>query len=70
VLAWIGGLTHTFTEGSDAGQVWFIALILLTAAPTFALLALRLRVGRARRSQAGARSSRAGEPRPALGESG
>jgi methionine sulfoxide reductase heme-binding subunit len=70
VLAWIGGLIHTFTEGSDAGQVWFIALILLTAAPAFVLLALRIRVRRARRSQVGARSSRAGDPRPALGESG
>jgi sulfoxide reductase heme-binding subunit YedZ len=57
VLAWIGGLVHTFTEGTDAGQLWFVALILLTAAPAFVLLAMRLSV---RRSQ----------PAPALGESG
>lgn len=42
-LAWIGGLVHTFSEGTDAGQLWFIALILLTAAPALVLLAVRLR---------------------------
>jgi methionine sulfoxide reductase heme-binding subunit len=41
-LAWILGLVHTFTEGSDRGQLWFIALILVTAAPTFVLLIARL----------------------------
>jgi len=40
-LAWLFGLVHTFTEGTDAGQLWFIALILLTAAPALALLAAR-----------------------------
>lgn len=42
LLAWIFGLVHTFTEGTDAGQLWFIALILLTAAPALVLLAARL----------------------------
>lgn len=60
VLAWIGGLVHTFTEGSDAGQLWFIALILLTAAPAFVLLTIRV----------GARRTRHSRPTPALGESG
>jgi sulfoxide reductase heme-binding subunit YedZ len=46
VLAWIGGLVHTFTEGTDAGQLWFVALILLTAAPATVLLVMRLRVRR------------------------
>jgi methionine sulfoxide reductase heme-binding subunit len=40
-LAWLFGLVHTFTEGTDAGQLWFIALILLTAAPALALLVAR-----------------------------
>lgn len=40
-LAWLGALVHTFTEGTDAGQLWFIALILLTAAPALALLTIR-----------------------------
>lgn len=46
-LAWAFGLMHTFTEGTDAGQLWFIALIVLTAAPALVLLAKRLVVGRA-----------------------
>jgi methionine sulfoxide reductase heme-binding subunit len=41
-LAWLFGLIHTFTTGSDAGQLWFIALILLTAAPALVLLTVRL----------------------------
>jgi sulfoxide reductase heme-binding subunit YedZ len=41
-LAWIFGLVHTFTEGTDRGQLWFIALIAITAAPAFLLLIARL----------------------------
>lgn len=41
-LAWLAGLVHTFTEGTDRGQLWFIALILVTAAPAMALLVVRL----------------------------
>jgi sulfoxide reductase heme-binding subunit YedZ len=41
-LAWLAGLVHTFAEGTDRGQLWFIALIALTAAPTLALLVWRL----------------------------
>jgi sulfoxide reductase heme-binding subunit YedZ len=49
VLAWAGGLVHTFGEGSDAGQLWFVALIAVTSAPAVVLLALR--VGRRRSGQ-------------------
>ena len=42
LLAWLGGIVHTFAEGTDAGQPWFIALVLLTTAPALAALALRL----------------------------
>ena len=41
-LAWAFGLIHTFTTGTDSGQLWFIALILLTAAPALILLARRI----------------------------
>jgi predicted ferric reductase len=41
VLVWLGGLVHTFTEGTDAGRLWFVALILLTAAPGMVLLVVR-----------------------------
>jgi sulfoxide reductase heme-binding subunit YedZ len=42
VLVWLGGLIHTFTEGSDAGRLWFVALIVLTAAPAAVLLIARM----------------------------
>jgi UPF0716 family protein affecting phage T7 exclusion len=32
---------HAFTEGTDAGRLWFVALILLTAAPGMVLLVVR-----------------------------
>jgi sulfoxide reductase heme-binding subunit YedZ len=41
LLAWILGLVHTFTEGTDRGQLWFIALILVTAAPAMVLFVHR-----------------------------
>ena len=44
LVAWVGALVHSFTEGSDAGQAWFVALIVLTALP--AVIALSLRVTR------------------------
>ena len=40
-VAWVLGLVHTFTEGTDAGKLWFIALIGLTAAPALILLIVR-----------------------------
>jgi methionine sulfoxide reductase heme-binding subunit len=41
-VAWLLGLIHTFTVGTDAGRVWFVALILGTAAPALILLTVRL----------------------------
>jgi sulfoxide reductase heme-binding subunit YedZ len=40
-VAWLMGLVHTFAEGTDAGKLWFIALIGLTAGPVLGLLVLR-----------------------------
>lgn len=45
-VAWLLGLVHALTEGTDSGRAWFVALILGTAAPALVLLALRLRVRR------------------------
>jgi predicted ferric reductase len=42
VLAWALGLVHTFTEGTDAGQAWFIALVVVSSLPALALLGLRM----------------------------
>jgi methionine sulfoxide reductase heme-binding subunit len=54
-LAWIGGLVHSLGEGTDAGQVWFLAMVAIVALPALGLLASRLsgagrRVPRAPRS--------------------
>jgi sulfoxide reductase heme-binding subunit YedZ len=42
LLVWLGGLVHTFTEGTDAGSAWFILLIVAAAAPALALLVARV----------------------------
>jgi ApbE family protein len=42
VRRWLLGLVHTFTTGTDAGNLWFVALIGLTAAPVLVLLLVRL----------------------------
>jgi methionine sulfoxide reductase heme-binding subunit len=41
-LAWLLGLVHALGEGTDAGQVWFLAMIALVAIPALALLVTRL----------------------------
>ena len=41
-LAWLLGLGHALGEGTDAGQLWFLAMIGLVAAPALALLVARL----------------------------
>jgi sulfoxide reductase heme-binding subunit YedZ len=40
-LAWIGGLAHSLGEGTDAGQLWFLALIAATTLPAAVLLTVR-----------------------------
>jgi methionine sulfoxide reductase heme-binding subunit len=55
-LMWLLGLIHTLTEGTDAGQLWFIAVIGVTAAPAAALLVVRHAGG------GGARRDRAPSP--------
>lgn len=41
-LAWLAGLVHAIGMGTDAGQVWFLAMIAIVAIPALALLLLRL----------------------------
>jgi sulfoxide reductase heme-binding subunit YedZ len=41
-LAWLLGLAHALGEGTDAGQVWFLAMIALVAIPALGLLATGL----------------------------
>ncbi len=40
-LAWLAGLIHSLGEGTDAGQIWFLAMLALVALPALALLATR-----------------------------
>ncbi len=58
-LMWVFGLVHAFTEGSDSGQLWFIAMIVISAAPAAILLAVRLLQG-----GGGKRPAPAARPKP------
>jgi sulfoxide reductase heme-binding subunit YedZ len=42
VLAWAAALIHSFAEGTDSGQTWFIALIGITALPAVVALVARV----------------------------
>jgi methionine sulfoxide reductase heme-binding subunit len=44
-LAWLAGLLHALGEGTDAGQLWFLAMIALVAIPALALLLTRVARG-------------------------
>ncbi|MBV9367072.1 MAG: ferric reductase-like transmembrane domain-containing protein [Solirubrobacterales bacterium] len=41
-LAWLLGLGHALGEGTDAGQLWFLAMTALVAIPALVLLVTRL----------------------------
>ena len=41
-LAWLAGLVHSLGEGTDAGQLWFLAMVALVAIPALGLLITRL----------------------------
>ncbi len=40
-LAWVLGIVHALGEGTDAGQLWFLAMVAIVAIPAIALLATR-----------------------------
>jgi sulfoxide reductase heme-binding subunit YedZ len=40
-LAWLAGVIHTLGEGTDAGQIWFLAMLSIVAVPAIALLLVR-----------------------------
>jgi sulfoxide reductase heme-binding subunit YedZ len=56
LVFWIAGLVHSLGEGTDAGQLWFLALVVLATAPALVLLVLR--VAQARRGPGPATRSR------------
>jgi sulfoxide reductase heme-binding subunit YedZ len=41
-LAWLAGLAHSLGEGTDAGQVWFLAMVAIVAIPALFLLVTRV----------------------------
>jgi methionine sulfoxide reductase heme-binding subunit len=41
-LAWLAGLAHSLGEGTDAGQIWFLAMVAMVAVPALMLLARRM----------------------------
>jgi methionine sulfoxide reductase heme-binding subunit len=40
-LAWLAGLGHALGEGTDAGQLWFLAMLAIVAIPALGLLIMR-----------------------------
>lgn len=61
-LAWLLGLVHALGEGTDAGQVWFLAMVAIVVIPALGLLVARL-TGTGRRLPAGGQRDQGG-PRP------
>ncbi|HTA36309.1 MAG TPA: hypothetical protein VK761_06305, partial [Solirubrobacteraceae bacterium] len=37
-LAWLLGLVHSLGEGTDAGQIWFLAMVAIVTVPALVLL--------------------------------
>ena len=42
VLAWVGGVLHSVGEGTDAGRLWFAAMIAIAVVPASALMLARV----------------------------
>jgi sulfoxide reductase heme-binding subunit YedZ len=42
VLAWVLIVIHAVGEGSDAGEAWFVAVMVVTIVPTVLLLSMRI----------------------------
>ena len=40
-LAWLAGLAHSFGEGTDAGETWFIVATAIVVVPALVLLVVR-----------------------------
>jgi sulfoxide reductase heme-binding subunit YedZ len=49
-LAWVLGVIHALGEGSDAGRIWFLAIVTVVVAPTLVLVFARV-AGPTRRSR-------------------
>ena len=61
-LAWLAGLVHALGMGTDAGQLWFLAMVAVVVIPALALLATRLARSSGRGAAAGHSPRPAGQP--------
>jgi methionine sulfoxide reductase heme-binding subunit len=59
-LAWVAGIAHTLGEGTDAGQIWFLAMLAIVAVPAVLLLAVRYLTEEPPRQSAGPEDVRPG----------
>ena len=58
VLAWWLGVIHSLGEGTDAGEVWFLAMTAIAVVPALVLFVARLSgLGSRRASGRGASSA-------------
>jgi methionine sulfoxide reductase heme-binding subunit len=55
-LAWLAGIAHALGEGTDAGQVWFLAMLAIVAIPALLLLATKWLFNPGQRRPRGARA--------------
>jgi sulfoxide reductase heme-binding subunit YedZ len=62
-VAWIAGLVHSFGEGTDAGQTWFIVATAIVVIPALLLLVVR-HVGPAAGGRSAAPQRRRAAPSP------
>lgn len=63
-LAWIAGIVHTLGEGTDAGQIWFLAMLAIVAVPAVLLLAVRYLTEETPRQTAGPQGPPPRQDRP------
>ncbi len=61
-VVWIAGLAHALGEGTDAGQIWFLAMLAIVAVPAVALLAVRLSGGGSAHPPVARRASAGSDP--------
>jgi methionine sulfoxide reductase heme-binding subunit len=62
-VIWLAGLGHALGEGTDAGQVWFLAMIGVVTAPALLLLSMRIMRGGPREQSSGAVEGKRGDVR-------
>lgn len=61
-LAWVAGMVHALGEGTDAGQIWFLAMLAIVAVPAIGLLAVRYLTDEPPKAAAPAPPKRRGGP--------